>query len=105
MTIIRKAMVVLDSGLYKSDVIEHDGLFWLVPEWLDLPAQGVTMPRRIVSLATMAHQRHEGADPEFVVNNPIPKAVFEGRAPSLLADRYGVQELPEIRIPLPKRAN
>ncbi len=63
------------------------------------------MPRRIISLATVAHQRTEGGDPEFVVNDPIPKSVFEGRAPSQLADKYGVQELPEIRIPLQKRTN
>jgi hypothetical protein len=98
-------MVVVDRSICKVDVIEHDGGFWLVPEWLDMPAQGVTMPRRIIPLARVSHQRNDGIDPEFVVNDPIPKSVFDGLAQSQIADKYGVQELPEIRIPLPKRMN
>jgi hypothetical protein len=104
MEAIRKALVVTDDGsIFQSDVIEHEGSFWLVPEWLDVPGRGVTMPRRIVSMATVRYQRTPGAHREFVVNDPIPKAVLDGRAPSQEASKYDVRELPEIEFPLPKR--
>ena len=102
---IAKAYVVIDGGLYKVDVIEFEGRFWLVPEWLDMPAQGVSMPRRIVSLETIPHQRIEGGNPEFVVNDPVPKAVFEGRSQSEGGQLFVVRELPEIRVPILKRTN
>jgi hypothetical protein len=52
---ILKAVVILGGDtheIHKADVIEHAGQFWIVPEWLDNIALGVTMPRRIISLAT-----------------------------------------------------
>ena len=101
---IRKAALMVESGnIHGCDVIEFEGTFWLVPEWLDVPARGVTKPRRIVSLAKVRYQRTPGADREFVVNDPIPIAVLEGRAPSQIAERYDVRELPEIEFPLPKQ--
>jgi hypothetical protein len=102
---IQKATVVIDSSIYKADVIEFEGRYWLVPEWLDMPAQGVSMPRRIISLEAIPHQHTPGVDPEFVVNVPVPRAVFEGRAQSQGERQFVVRELPEIRVPLLKKMN
>ena len=102
---IFKTAVIVDGAIQSMDTIEHEGSFWLVPEWLDMPAQGVTMPRRIVSLATLRHERMSG-NPDFVVSDPVPKFVFDGAVPSQLAHMYIVKELPELRFPMPdKRAH
>ncbi|MCF3628191.1 hypothetical protein RJ527_08950 [Thalassospiraceae bacterium LMO-SO8] len=102
---IYTAMVIIsenDDGkggaVHTVDVIEHGDYFWLVPEWLDLQGKGVSKPARIVSLKTIPHERGEG-DPEFVVSDPVPKSVFDGRAPEELAKRYIVIESPEIVVP------
>lgn len=86
-------------AIHITDVIEHAGKFWLVPEWLDNQAQKVTMPLRIISLETLAHKRVDWGDPEFVVTFPIPKYVFDGRIPPQEASKYVVIESPDIRIP------
>jgi hypothetical protein len=103
---VHKAMVIIADTTHtivQMDVIEHAGQFWLVPEWLDNPTQRVSMPLRIVSLATMSHQRTEGAAQEFVVNDPVPKLVFDGQIPPEQSDKFVVVELPDIRIPLAPR--
>jgi hypothetical protein len=94
---IYKAMVIVGGDVCLMDVIEYAGGFWLVPKWLDYPAQKVTKPVRIVSLATLPHQRGR-ASPEFVVDGPVPKYVFDGRVPSSEAGKYIVVEAPDILI-------
>ena len=88
------------NALCKMDVIEFDGHAWLVPEWIDLPGEKVTMPARIVLLDVIPHQRGE-APPQVVVTGPVPRFVFEGRIPPELETQYVVIELPNIRLPLP----
>src|SRR5436309_1102869 len=93
------AMLIIDGMVSSMDVIEHQGIFWLVPQWLDNIAAGVSMPRRIVSLATIPHERMRG-NPDFAVSYPVPKSVFDGTAPSEIAGKYVVIELPEILVPI-----
>jgi hypothetical protein len=66
---------------------------------LDSTVQKVTRPVRIVSLATLPHQRGKFS-PEFVVDGPVPKYVFDGRIPSQEASKYVVVEMPDILIPI-----
>ena len=99
---ILKTMVTIDGMIESMDTIEHEGSFWLVPEWLDLPARGISMPRRIVSLATLRHERTNG-NPDFVVNDPVPRFVFDGEVPSQIKHMYIVRDLPEIRVPMPDK--
>jgi hypothetical protein len=94
--------VIIDGGIQSMDTIEHEGAFWLVPEWLDFPARGVSMPRRIVSLATLRHEKMSG-NPDFVVGDPVPRFVFDGEIPSQLKHMYIVRDLPEIRFPMPDK--
>lgn len=106
---IRKAMVMINdansTSICEMDVIEYDGKFWLVPEWLDNPIQKVTKPMRMVSLETIRHSRMRGAKQEFVVEFPVPKYVFEGRIPSAEADKYVVIEGPELLFPRDQTKN
>ena len=100
---VLKAHVIINDGahaIHLMDVIEHRGGFWLVPEWLDNQAKTLTTPLRIVSLGTLAHQRNPGANPEFLVEFPVPKYVFDGRVPPGEVGKYVVVESPDILIPL-----
>jgi hypothetical protein len=97
------ARLIIDGAHYAMDVIEHEGSFWLVPEWIDDTAAGVSMPRRIVSLATIPHEVMRADNPKIVVNYPVPKSVFDGAPPSEIAGKYVVIELPEIRIPITRK--
>ena len=101
---ISKAYVVIAEAdgkhaIYYADVIDYEGKFWLVPQWIDMPAQKSTTPLRIVSLETMKYHHLPGRKPEFVVQNPVPRYVFDGQIPSEKAAEYIVIESPDIRIP------
>lgn len=104
MTILRGNGIVRDhDGLHHVtffDIIEYRGQFWIVPEWLVNTSLGVQRPTRIVSLATIRHSRTPGK-PEFVVEDPIPISVFEGRTESPKASGFVVQEMPDIQFPIP----
>lgn len=46
---IFKVLVLADNTQpYIIDMIEHENAFWLVPEWIDMPLEGVTKPKRII---------------------------------------------------------
>ena len=98
---------VADGIIWKCDTIEYKGHFWLVPNWLEAPALGKMRPVRIVLLDLFQKQdlRNE-TDPQadFVMNQGIPKAVFEGQIQTL----GGIQvviEGPPIEIPIPPLAH
>ena len=78
------------------DAIPYAGRIWLVPQWVDDPAENTTRPVRIVLLETMAYRRSEGAVADFFVEEPAPKYVFEGRIPLAEADKYVVIEDPSV---------
>jgi hypothetical protein len=103
MSVLKATVLRSDGMIMQCDVIEYQNEFWLVPEWLDIPARGLTQPRRIIRMAAVPHQPPAMKGHDFVVNDPIPIEIFEGRADSALAKRYGAQELPDIFLPLPKR--
>jgi hypothetical protein len=95
-------IIIGDDGVNMislMDVIEHAGKFWLVPDWIDMPVQKGTKPLRIISLETMAYDRMVGSNPEFLVENPVPSYIFEGRIPPAEAGKYVVVEGPDILIP------
>lgn len=100
---VRKAIVIIRNGasneIHSIDVVEYQGKFWLVPAWLDYPAQKATRPLRIVWLGTMRHHHMPGSDPEFLVEDPVPSYVFDGRLPPEEASRYVVVESPELVLP------
>ena len=92
-----KTMVPLSDGLYRMDTIEHEGQFWLVPEWIDTPRKGWSQPARIVCLSLIAHQPLPlGGEVRFVVTNPIPKSVLTGQIQPRLTTQYVVIERPAI---------
>ena len=100
--IYKATVIIADDNVhnaYQIDVIEDADDFWLVPEWLESPDGKTRRPARIVSLATLPHQRGKDS-PEFVVDDPVPKYVFDGRIPPQEASKYIVIEAPEILFPI-----
>jgi hypothetical protein len=103
---IYKAMVAIEgeSSIYQMDAIEHEGKFWLVPTWLDSPDGKQSKPLRLILLDSLQHQRLDqsgGAPADFAVNNPIPKAVLDGRPPKqegFSLNMYVVVEAPDLIV-------
>jgi hypothetical protein len=103
---VLKASLIIADEIHRTalmDVIEYRNEFWLVPEWLDNQTQKLTKPLRIISLRTLPYQRTPGKTPEFVINDPVPKYVFDGQVPPQEAGKYVVIEDPDIRIRLAAR--
>ena len=93
---------VEDSGgmIYKMDTIEYEGVFWLVPTWLEDPAEGRKRPERIVSLAAIPHQGMRGnALGDFLINGPVPRHALFDPAPLKEAWRSYVRFAPNIPVP------
>jgi hypothetical protein len=78
---IYKAMVAVDDGVYKIDAIDYEGKLWLVPHWLDMPAQGVTMPNRIIRFDILPHAKSQGGSWDFLLHSPIPKELIANETP------------------------
>ena len=97
---ILKTMVSDGTSIQSVDTIEFEGQMWLVPLWFDLQEEGMTMPLRIIALATIPHQvlEHYPAA-QFAANKPLPKAFFEpGPIPPELKRGYEIRERPPIQI-------
>jgi hypothetical protein len=103
---IFKAMVVsADGPLYQIDVIEHDKKLWLVPQWLDSPAEGVSRPARIIRMDTLPHQKNLPGSPygDYVLNEPVPTELLNLQTPKQPIDGFEFQEMPELSVPLSNR--
>jgi hypothetical protein len=89
-----------DEGtIYKVDTIEYQGKRWLVPEWLDNAREGWRSPARIICIDLLKHQNSPGGPADFVLNDGIPKAVFDGQIPPQSEGFYVVIERPDIKFP------
>jgi hypothetical protein len=89
-----------DGSIYQIDVIEHDNKLWLVPQWYDVPAQGVSKPARIIRMDTLPHQKPSGPHREYILNVPIPTALLNLPTPKQPVPGFEIQEMPEITMPL-----
>jgi hypothetical protein len=90
-----------EGQIYQCTAIEFEGQIWLVPNWLLSPDGKYDMPERIILLAQFQHQRLDPPGPtgeEFVVNVPIPKALFEGPIPHELKEKHVVIDRPDIKV-------
>lgn len=95
-----KTLVALEgtNRIVKVDTIRHDGRLWLVPEWIEVPSEGWSRPRRIVLLAEEAVEPTTTGGATFLLKTPMPKAVLDGLSRSGSAGEYVVVEEPEIRL-------
>jgi hypothetical protein len=104
MKILKTMMAISDAEdgrIYKVDTIEHEGKFWIVPEWIDNKVTGWSSPTRIILLDVLPHQKSPGGPADFVLNYGMPKSVFyEGRIPPQPEHRFVVIENPDIKFPI-----
>jgi hypothetical protein len=102
MKILKALVSVMDVGFSKCDAVEFDGKLWLVPRWLDFPAQGLTEPARLVRFDTLLHQATPNSPQEvdYVLDQPIPGELFEIRTPKQPILGFEFLELPEVSFPL-----
>jgi len=92
-------MVLLDGGAYPFDTIEYDGGRWIVPEWLESPDEGWSMPERIIRVDLLPGRKAgAGSGVDFYISDPIPKTLLNGQIPPELEGRVVVIEHPNIRI-------
>ena len=63
---------------YLIDTIEHEGEWWLVASWLEPNEGGELIPGRLVRLSGLQYQEETAGDYRFLLNNSIPKSVFDG---------------------------
>ena len=91
-----------DGSISKCDGLEHEGKLWLVPQWHDVPAQGVTKPARLIRFDSLKHQHTPGSQygVEYVVNYPIPTQLFDVRTPPKPTPGFECIEMPDIEFPM-----
>ena len=83
---------------FRMDTIEHEGKMWLVPAWIDLRTEGYSMPVRIVCLDTLGYRPSRMKSLDFLLNDPISKAVLDGQIPPQAEADYLVVERPDIKV-------
>lgn len=84
------------------DTIEFEGKMWLVPEWLDNREEGFSHPTRIILLDNLPHQKSASPNEDFLLSDPLPKAVFDGHVPPESEFDYVVLERPDIKLRDPR---
>ena len=95
-----------DGTLETFAAIKHQGAVWLVPKWLPHPEEGYAKPERMIRLDQFRHQIFDppasgpgpltGAD--FAINEPLPRALFDGELTQQLKSRYVVLDKPDARF-------
>lgn len=78
--------------------LEYEGRNWLVPLWLE-PADGeYEQPERIIPLDHLPHQKSGLGVADYMLNVPIPRAIWSGPTSPEMLKRYGVVLSPPIRL-------
>lgn len=98
---IYKTAIRIGDAVFSADTIEHEGAFWLVPEWLEHLAEGTIQPARMIRVSPPDFHPADGTGFDFALGDSIPIDVLEGRT----AEHYDVQVLPDIRIDNPESSS
>jgi hypothetical protein len=104
--IYRTLVAFSDSNpgkIFLCDTIEYEGQNWLVPDWITNNAIRKMRPSRLVLLDSLRHQKTAkvNAPSDFVLNDSIPKCVFDGKIPAEIAGKFHVIENPDIWVDIP----
>jgi|SRR5882757_2201621 len=102
---IYKALVFSADGSRPPglcDAIEHEGRFWLVIGWIELPDRATRRPARIMPIDLFRNQRippEDGQPMDLVVNDGIPTQFFDAIIAPELRSKFQVVDNPDIEIP------
>ena len=98
---ILKTLIPSETGLFLCDTIEYENELWLVPEWIDgIPTKKSSRPVRIIQITYLPKSGPFG-EADYLLENPLPKGVFEGHVPPELKNVYVVIENPDITVAVP----
>lgn len=94
--------IMIENKLTAHDLLEHEGQKYVVVLWYANPDEGLRRPQYVLPLEKVAHQEVDDHSAPFpvLVNDPLPKALFDGTADRALRRRYGVQLGPSLELPL-----
>lgn len=97
------ANVLTDRSLIsRLSVIEYEGALWIVTRWLEHKTEPLRRPARLIRMTGLQFQEidpeQQGAD--YMVSQPIPRALFDDRAPRKVPAGFVVLELPPIAFPV-----
>ena len=98
---ILKALVFFtddNSGsLFTCDAIHREGKNWLIPKWLGTGDTPKAFPERFICIDNLRHQKIDNPNPHhFVLNEGIPKCVFDGVQPKDSDVTFLIVENPNI---------
>jgi hypothetical protein len=94
-----------NATIQKCEVTEHEGKFWIVADSLENIATGKITPIRLILLDNLKHQKKTDSPSmfvDFLVNDPIPRCVFDGQVPP--GTSFQVLEMPLITDNIPKQS-
>lgn len=103
-----KIMIVaapVGSTVQKIDAIEYAGHVWLVPVWVDATDGKSKLPARLICLTLLAHQKSQGQVWDYLVQEPLPAALFDYDAPLPAETRFLVIDPLRLRFPIVRAAN
>jgi hypothetical protein len=96
--LIKKTLVWTEDGKIEAvDTIENDKKLWLVPFWSDLPGQKLTRPGRLIRIDSLSYQKNQThPNVAFVLNEILPKSLFDPTFSEKQKTQFEVVELPDI---------
>lgn len=67
---------------YLIDTIWHENHWWIIASWIEEHATGQRIPKKIIQMDGVAvrFQEVEGQSYRFMLNNALPKSVFDGES-------------------------
>jgi hypothetical protein len=94
--------IFVDDKLCAFDAIESEAGPLIVVLWFGNQAEGVRRPEYVIPLRSVRHQVDEtGTGPvKYLVNDPMPKSLFDGSASRQQRRRFHVRSGPEIHFPI-----
>ena len=91
-----------DGKIYTLEAIKREDGLWLIPSWLENPAEGWKIPERIIRVAPSEYEELGGDYPaEYHTKHPIPTAVLNGQSQTVEGIYYDVVEMPDLRVQIP----
>lgn len=67
-----------EGNSYLVDTIFYKNAWWLVSTWIESNDKKEKIPERLIRLSGLRYQEVEGEKYRFLLNNAIPKSVFDG---------------------------
>jgi len=102
---VLKALVGFeDGGMAQCDVVEYDDTYWLIPKWIDVPAESYRTPERMLRLDQFEHQIFPPPSAiNVAVNEPVPHALYSGELTPALKEKYQLYDRPDFRFEMNAR--